>query len=262
VQRIYPPGPDGPAGPDLPGWYAYPGPEQTGGHPWVRANMIESADGAAEVGGRSGGLSGPPDRVVFGLLRALAEVILVGAGTARAERYRPARADPRWAALRAGRPATPPVAVLTRRLDLDLDGPLLTGAAPGARTIVITTGAAPEPARQQAGRHADVITLDGQRADLGAAIAALAGRGYRRILVEGGPHLLGQLAAAGLVDELCVTISPVLAGGTAGRIVAGPGAAGGPARLALAHVLEDGGFLFCRYQRDPADGRPGLARPV
>ena len=92
--------------------------------------MIESADGAAEVDGLSGGLSGPGDREVFGVLRALADVILVGAGTARDERYRPARVRPAWAGLRAGRPAAPPIAVLTGRLDLDLAGPLLTGPAP------------------------------------------------------------------------------------------------------------------------------------
>ncbi len=90
-----------------------------------------------------------------------------------------------------------------------------------------------------------------------AAVSALASRGYREILAEGGPHLLGQLAAAGLIDELCVTISPVLAGGPAGRIIQGPApASGGPAsgaqasRLTLAHVLaDDHGYLMCRYLR-------------
>ena len=76
--------------------------------------MIESADGAAAVDGLSGGLSGPGDRAVFGVLRALADVILVGAGTAREEKYRPARVRPEWAGLRAGRPAAPPIAVLYR----------------------------------------------------------------------------------------------------------------------------------------------------
>lgn len=246
MRQIYPPGADGQP-PDLAALYAYPAGLDRA---WVRANMIESADGAAEVGGRSGGLSGPADREVFGLLRTLADVILVGAGTARAERYRPARVPPRWAALRAGRPATPPIAVLTRQLDLDLDSPLLTAAPGDARTIVITTGSAPAQARQQAGQHAEVIVAGDRHADLGAAITALAGRGHRRVLAEGGPRLLGQLAAAGLLDELCVTVSPVLASGTAGRIVQGTTQAGLP-RLALAHVLEDEGFLFCRYLMQP-----------
>jgi riboflavin biosynthesis pyrimidine reductase len=249
VRQIHPPDRAGQP-PDLAARYAYPGAGQLAGRPWVRANMIESADGAAEVRGLSAGLSGPADREVFRLLRALADVILVGAGTARAERYRPARVPSRWAGLRAGRPATPPIAVLTRQLDLDLGSPLLTAAPADARTILITTGSAPAQARNQAAQHAEVITAGDRHADLGAAIMALADRGYRRILAEGGPRLLGQLTAAGLLDELCVTVSPVLASGTAGRIVQGTRRAGVP-RLALAHVLEDEGFLFCRYLVQP-----------
>ncbi len=248
LRQIYPPAAGG-GTPDLPALYAYPGAAQDPGRPWVRANMISSADGAAEVDGLSGGLSGAPDRTVFGLLRALADVILVGAGTVRDEQYQPARIGPRWAGLRAGRPAAPPIAVLTGRLDLDLDGPLLTRAAPDARTIVLTTESAPAALRAQAARKADVIIAGGQRGDPSAAIAALAGRGHRRILAEGGPHLLGQLAAVGLLDELCVTISPVLAAGAAGRIIAGP--PGRTARLDLAHVLTEDGFLLCRYLRRP-----------
>ena len=92
--------------------------------------------------------------------------------------------------------------------------------------------------------------------DLAAAIAALADRGHRRILAEGGPRLLGQLAAAGLLDELCLTVSPVLTGGQAGRIIQGPAGGPGRARLGLAHVLADGSYLFCRYlvQRGAGQG--------
>ncbi len=244
MRQLLPPG--GP--PDLAALYAFPAGLD---RPWVRANMIESADGAAEIGGLSGGLSGPGDREVFGVLRALADVILVGAGTARAEKYRPARIRPAWAALRAGRPAAPPIAVLTGRLDLDLAGTLLTGAAPDARTIVITSGRAAADRRAAAARHADVIVAGQDRVDLAAAVAALAERGHRRILAEGGPHLLGQLAAAGLLDELCVTVSPMLAGGSAGRVVQGPPGGPAPARLELAHVLADGSYLFCRYLAAP-----------
>jgi riboflavin biosynthesis pyrimidine reductase len=239
-----------PAGqrPDLAALYAYPAGLDRA---WVRANMIESADGAAEVDGRSGGLSGPGDRDVFGVLRALADVILVGAGTARDEQYRPARVRPEWAGLRAGRPAAPPIAVLTGRLDLDLAGPLLSpatgGPAPDARTIVITCGTCAADRRAAAAAHADVIVAGERQVDLAAAVAALAQRGHRRILAEGGPRLLGQLAAAGLIDELCVTVSPVLAGGPAGRIIQGPPGGAGRARLDLAHVLAGDSYLFCRY---------------
>ena len=118
MQLIYPAPAGGGRQPDLARLYAYPdrgtgdpggaGDADGAGRPWVRANMIESADGAATVDGLSGGLGGSADHEIFGLLRALAGVILVGAGTARAEAYRPARVTPRWAALRAGRPGTPP----------------------------------------------------------------------------------------------------------------------------------------------------------
>lgn len=256
-QLLPPAGPGQP--PDLAALYAYPaGLDRAAAHragvdragvdrAWVRANMIESADGAAAVDGLSGGLSGPADRAVFGVLRALADVILVGAGTVRDEKYQPARVRPALAGLRAGRPAAPRIAVLTGRLDLDLDSALLTGTARDARTIVLTSAAAPADRRAAAGAHAEVIVAGERRVDLAVAVAALAARGHRRILAEGGPHLLGQLAAAGLLDELCVTVSPVLAGGMAGRIIQGPPDGEGPAHLDLLHVLADGSYLFCRY---------------
>jgi riboflavin biosynthesis pyrimidine reductase len=243
VRQLLPPGRAG-RQPDLAALYAYPAGLDRA---WVRANMIESADGAAAVDGLSGGLSGPGDRAVFGVLRALADVILVGAGTAREEKYRPARVRPEWAGLRAGRPAAPPIAVLSGRLGLDLAGPLLTGPAPDARTIVLTSAAADPELSTAVAAHADVIVAGQRHVDLAAAVAALAGRGHRRILAEGGPRLLGQLAAAGLLDELCVTVSPVLAGGPAGRIVHGPPGGAGLARLDLAHLLADEDYLFCRY---------------
>jgi riboflavin biosynthesis pyrimidine reductase len=255
VRLIYP-GPAGNSPPDLARLYAYPA--HTGaGRPWVRASMIESADGAAAVDGLSGALGGPADHEIFGLLRALAGVILVGAGTVRAEAYRPARVAARWAPLRAGRPATPPIAVLSGRLDLDPAGPLLAGAPAEARTIVITAESAAGDRRAELAPHADVIIGGEHEVTAEGAVSALARRGYREILAEGGPYLLGQLAAAGLIDELCVTISPVLAGGPAGRIIQGPvPAPGGPfpgaqaSRLSLAHVLaDDHGYLLCRYLR-------------
>jgi riboflavin biosynthesis pyrimidine reductase len=255
--RLIHPGLAGDGPPDLAGLYAYPA-HAAAGRPWVRGSMIESVDGAAVVDGLSGGLGGPADREVFGLLRALAGVILVGAATVRAEAYRPARVAARWAPLRAGRPATPPVAVLSGRLDLDPAGPLVADAPAEARTIVITAESAPADRRAKLARHADVIIGGEHEVSAEAAVSALASRGYRDILAEGGPHLLGQLATAGLIDELCVTISPVLAGGPAGRIIQGaapvsagpgapvPGAQASP--LALAHVLaDDHGYLLCRY---------------
>jgi len=238
---------------ELAGRYHPPG--QTGAAPWLRANMVASLDGAATLGGRSGGLSGGADQRVFALLRALADVIVVGAGTARVEGYRPVRPRTegvRWAWLRAGRPPSPPIAVVTRRLDLDLDSPLLASSPAHARTIVITTEAAPAGRREAAAAAADVIVAGRESVDIRAAVGALAGRGHRQILTEGGPHLLNQIIGAGLLDELCLTVSPLLAGPGHGRIVAGrspPGGGAGARELRLAHVLAEDGHLICRYLR-------------
>jgi len=190
---------------------------------WVRANMVSSADGAGTLRGRSGGLSGAADQLVFSVLRSMADVILVGAGTARAEHYGQVRASEAWPQLREGRSATPPIAVATRRLDLDLDGPLLAAGAGLAPTIVITTEAAPADRRAAAARTAQVVIAGAQAVSASAVIASLAAAGHRLILVEGGPTLLGQLVAANLLDELCLTISPLMEGGLAGRIILPPG---------------------------------------
>ncbi|GGK72413.1 hypothetical protein Sme01_08190 [Sphaerisporangium melleum] len=226
---------------DLAHAYAYP--EQR----WLRLNMVSGADGGAWLKGVSEGLSGKGDRRVFGVLRGLADVVLAGASTVRTEAYGPARPRPSWRELRVGRPAAPPIAVITRRLDLDLAGPLFTEAEPYARTIVITTERAPQDRRDEAARYADVIVAGDERVDLPLAVEALRERGLGRVLCEGGPRINGQLAAAGLVDELCLTISPLLTGGDAARILNGP-----PAHvpLRLAQVLEEDGYLFCRYIRE------------
>jgi riboflavin biosynthesis pyrimidine reductase len=219
--------------------------------PCVRANMIASVDGAIMLDGRSGGLSGPADRLVFRVLRSLADVIVVGAGTARAERYRQVQPGELWQQFRTGRPPAPPIAVLTRRLDLDLTSKLF-GDVGLARTIVITTEQAPQDRLQAAARVADVVVAGKEDVGPAASINVLGQRGYRRILVEGGPNLLGQLTAADLVDELCLTISPVLEGGySAARVTMAPHG-DGPAKIAglrLASVLQDDGFLLTRYAR-------------
>jgi riboflavin biosynthesis pyrimidine reductase len=186
--------------------------------------------------------------MVFGVLRSLADVILVGAGTARTERYRPVRDTEVWTSLRVDRPPTPTIAVVTRSLDLERCSRLLTDAPEHARTIVLTTAAAPAHRRAALAESATVVVAGESEVDPALAISALADLGHRQILTEGGPHLLGQFIATSLLDDLCLTISPVLAGAEAGRIVAGPAlhAAG---QLNLAHVLADDGYLLCRYVR-------------
>nr|WP_246497156.1 pyrimidine reductase family protein [Sphaerisporangium rubeum] len=220
--------------------YAYPGER------WLRLNMVASADGGIAVEGLSGGLSGEGDRRVFGVLRGLADVVLAGAATVRAEGYGPARPRASWGPLRAGRPPAPPIAVISGRLALDLASPLFTEAA--VPTIVITTESAPEALRRRAAEVADVVVAGCDRVDPARALAALRERGLGRVLCEGGPRINAQLAAAGLVDELCLTVSPRLIGGQAARVLDGPPSL---TPLTLAHVLEQDGFLFCKYTREP-----------
>lgn len=201
--------------------------------PWVVTNMIASADGAAAVGGRSGGLGGPGDREVFHLLRASADVVVAAAETVRVERYRPIL-----------EPRPVPIAVVSRSLAFDWSSPLFTEAA--ARTILLTCEAADATARRRAEDVADVVVAGGEAVEPGLALAALAERGHQVALCEGGPNLLAQLVAAGVVDELCLTVSPLLVGGAGPRILDG-GAVTRPLRLVLESALEDEGFLLLRY---------------
>lgn len=227
---------------DLRSIYAYPA-----DRPWVRANMVSSVDGAATVDGRSVGLSAPGDKQVFDLLRGLCDAVLVGAGTARAEGYRALRAKPEHAALRASLDQAPaPVLVLVSgRLALDPSSALFTGGS--QRTVVITRAASDPSARRRLEAVADVVVAGEEAVDLPAAIGALRDRGLPRILCEGGPSLLTDLVAASLLDELCLTVSPVLVGGDATRVVTGP--AVHPAPLRLASALSERDALLLRYRR-------------
>jgi riboflavin biosynthesis pyrimidine reductase len=201
----------------------------------VRANFVSSIDGAVTLGGKSAGLSSEADRQLFHLLRRLTDVVLVGAGTARTENYGGARPVDGHA---------PAIAVVSRSLRLDTAARLFTDAS--VQPIVITCAAAPARLRAQAAEVADVVVAGDSEVDLRLALDLLADRGLRRVLCEGGPHLFGSLASAGALDELCLTLSPLLAGGTAGRIVAGylPEVV---EPMSLLHVLEDDGHLFLRY---------------
>jgi riboflavin biosynthesis pyrimidine reductase len=207
--------------------------------PHLRVNFVSSADGAVTLNGVSGALGGPGDRRIFQLLRDLADVILVAAGTVRNEGYGYPKfgTDRRERRLAAGRREWPTFAIVSRRLDLDLSSSLFTDAP--ARTVVVTGPDSPADRRAELERCAEVMVVD----DLTGAVAELHRRGP--ILCEGGPSLFATLVADGLADELCLTLSPLLAGPGPGRIVAG--AAHPPARLALRGLLEEDGALFTRY---------------
>ncbi|MGQ4517244.1 dihydrofolate reductase family protein [Streptomyces sp. DW26H14] len=249
-----PPGPDGDREwtfDELAEAYAYP-PLADGGV-WLRGNMVATLDGAAQHGGRSQAISSAADMRIFGVLRALADVVVVGAETVRREGYRPARAREAFARRRAaaGQAPAPAIAVLTASLDLDFSAPLFT--SPLVPTLVLTGAAAP-PERVRAASKAGaevVIAGEGPGADPARAASALAERGHRRLLTEGGPRLLGQFVAGGVLDELCLTVAPLLTAGHAQRIAGGPELPV-PARFEPVSLLTEGGFLFCRYARADA----------
>jgi riboflavin biosynthesis pyrimidine reductase len=218
------------------------------GRPSVRVNMIASVDGAATVAGRSGGLGGPADKALFSVLRSAADVVLVGAGTLRAERYGPARVSDERRAERVARglDPVPPIAVITASCRLDLGTAFFTAAQ--VRPIVVTVAAADPALVAEVSAVAEVIVAGHRRVELSVALERLAGRGFSEILAEGGPSVVGELEDADLVDELCLTVSPAMVGGGDSRIAAGPSLPE-PRRLVLASLCEEDGFLFARYRR-------------
>lgn len=231
---------------DLERLYGYP---RDLSRTWVQVNFVSSADGAAAVNEQSEGLSHPADKRIFLLGRELADVILVGAGTVRAEGYRGARVNAERAARRAARGLSevPPIAVVTRSGELDPAGPLFTDTR--VPPIVITTEKAPETRRAALIRAgADVLLAGVDDVDLGLALKLLGERGLYRVDCEGGPMLFGDLIAAGLVDQLCLTIAPLLAGAGARRIAFGRPAPE-PREMDLASVLVEDGFTMLRYRR-------------
>jgi len=218
--------------------------------PWVKVNFICSVDGAVSLGGRSGGLSDENDKQIFLLGRALADVIMVGAHTALIERYKGVRPHEVPADLRAelGLAPVPPIAVVTRRASLEPNSDLITKAV--VPTIVYTSSSAPQERRDalvEAG--ADLVVAGAEEVDLAQVVADLDRRALRRVCCEGGPQLFGSMIAGDLVDELDLSIAPLLVGGDAGRIAAGhmPPT---PTRLKLASVLHGNGLLMLRYLRE------------
>ncbi|WP_430827793.1 pyrimidine reductase family protein [Candidatus Protofrankia californiensis] len=222
-------------------------PPVAAGEVHARSNFVSSIDGAAELDGRSGALGGSADRRIFRTLRWLADVVLVGAGTAVAEDYGPVVIPPerRERRIATGQSAVPPVAVVSASLRLDPSARLF---AAQARPLVLTCEAAPPDRRKVLAEVADVLICGNQTVDPAAALRALGERGLARVLCEGGPALHADLANAGLLDELCVTLAPLLAGPDHLRIVRGQ-RWHTPLEMTLSHVLEEDGNLFLRYLR-------------
>jgi riboflavin biosynthesis pyrimidine reductase len=214
--------------------------------PWLRANFVTSLDGAAEVDGFSRGLSGDVDQQILRLLREQADAVMVGAGTLRHEGYGALRLDSSPWRAEHGLATQPTLVVVSNSLSLDPTHRMFTEAP--VRPIVLTHGGAPADVAEALARVADVIPCGESVVDLATGVAALHQRGLTQILTEGGPHLFGALLAADLVDELCLTVSPLLAGAGATRISAGAGRAE-PATMRVGHLIAAGDVLLTRYVR-------------
>lgn len=217
------------------------------GRPWMALNMVTSADGAISIAGRSGSLGSEADHQVFRAIRGIGDVIIAAGGTVRAEGYGPPKpsAAVRAARVERGQAAYPRMAVVSGSLDLDETSTYFTEAP--EPPLVYTTEQAPQARLEALRRVADVQVAGAASVDLGVMAAHLGSLGIRCAVVEGGGVLNGHLLAAGLVDELNLTLAPLLVGGTARRAVSSP--AEHPHRLALAHLWESEGNLLARYVR-------------
>jgi riboflavin biosynthesis pyrimidine reductase len=195
--------------------------------PWLRVNMISTVDGAATGGGgKSGDINNPADKRVFDTLRSLADVIVVGAGTARIEGYGVAPV---------------PIAVVSRRAEIPAG---LVDAPTGKALLVTCARADGLAASREILGDEQVIVAGDEAVDLSAMRSRLVERGFHSLLSEGGPHLLADLLAADVVDELCVSVVPHLVGGPFPRIAVGDGV---DRDLELVTLLEEDGTLLGRW---------------
>lgn len=220
------------------------------GRPWVSTDMVMSIDGAFTRAGTSGGLSSDADHALFIAHRSIADAILVGASTVREERYRRPVVSAEAADIRRRRHQTevPDLVITSVSLQLGADTPLLEGEPPApiiAHPACSDTSGAPP--------GLELIEVGDSEVDMAELLAVLARRGIRRVACEGGPRLLGQLAAADLIDEYLVTISPHLVGGARTGLLGGIEAGAGS--FELHRVLRSGDHLMCSYRRNRgADG--------
>jgi riboflavin biosynthesis pyrimidine reductase len=220
----------------------------------VRVNFVTSIDGAATDHGLSAGLSGHADKRVFDLLRRLSDVILVGAGTVRAEGYGPMQLDQASVRLRraSGLTDQPVFAIVSGTLELDPESAVFTKAP--VKAVVVTVGTSSHVKKEAFSRVADVVVCGEETLDVSVMLDAFAKRGLRQVLCEGGPTLFGTLLCADRVDELCLTISPLIEAGDAHRIVVGT--LEKVRRMTLHHVLVSDGTLMLRYLRASAPLQP------
>jgi riboflavin biosynthesis pyrimidine reductase len=204
--------------------------------------MIATADGRAALQGRSVGLGHPADRALLRELRTGTDAILVGTATLAAERYANLLdADQRALRTAAGLPEHPLVVTVSRALKLPLEVPLLH--EPGRRILVFTESSAPAP---EVGGELEVVRFAPGALTLTGVLEALGARGIRGVLCEGGPTLLRELVAQGGLDDVLLTVAPLLAAGDAPSILEGE-ALPEPARMSLREVHRAGDHVFLHY---------------
>ena len=214
---------------------------------FLRTNFVTSADGAATVDGKSGRLGGAADKRVFDLLRVQCDAVMVAAGTLRSEGYGVLVVDDYHQDLRRslGRERQPVLVTVSGKLDLDPAHPIFAEAP--VRPWVLTHEEAPRDRRTALSEVAEIVVCGRSSVDLEGGLKALGEAGIEHVLSEGGPSLLGAQLAAGVLDELCLTVAPKLAGSGANRIVTGPQA--DLRRAELSRVLHsDDGELFLTYR--------------
>ncbi|WP_280455047.1 pyrimidine reductase family protein [Nocardia brasiliensis] len=234
---------------------------ESGESPWIKANFVVSVDGAiAANGGTSGALTSPLDQQVLRLLRELSDVVLVGASTIRAEDYIGIRVSDAGQERRRARgmAPTPPIAVVTGRADLDPNARIFTNTS--VPPIILTTTTASTTAKRNletAGAH--VVELGAHSITTTAIVDTLSSFGHRRIVTEGGPTLVGQLAADHALDELCITTAPTVLSGTSVRLTHSER----PASLAMdcKHIIFDAdGAQLARWVRRKNSWVPNATR--
>jgi riboflavin biosynthesis pyrimidine reductase len=216
---------------------------------WVTGHMVAGLDGTASVDGRVGSLSTKPDQELFRRMRQIADIVLVGAETVRREGYGAVRLDEGAQAQRRqlGQSPIPPLAVVSRSLAFDWGAKAFADAPEDARTHVITCTAADPARRAEAEEVAEVIVAGDDRVEPAAAMQALTELGHRVVLCEGGPNWLGELVAADRLDELCLSVAPLMGGDPLPVSVTPPGA--GLAEFELKGVMAEDHTLFLRYER-------------
>jgi len=218
--------------------------------PWVLLNMVNSVDGFVSFEGRAGGLSGLADKNIYQIIRGLADIILVGAGTVRSENYKaPKTPQGRLAEFREsrGQEKRPRIAVLSGELNLNPDMGLFAERHPEDKPPLIYTKS--ESLEENASKlvsSSEIIDFPKKELTVSRVVSDLFKQDGKIVVCEGGPNLNANLLAAGLIDEFCLSVSPRAVGGEdPAAFLNNP--VNSPVELTVDRILMEEEFLFCRY---------------